>query len=62
MTDEEMYTKIFELSKEKINLSDRLAEIRYILTKIGCRGVATDINSELQKIWDLTNRKESAKQ
>jgi hypothetical protein len=61
MTDEEMYTKVYELSKEKINLLDRLTEIRYILTKIGCRGVATDVDEDLKKIWDLTNRKESAK-
>lgn len=56
MTDEEMYTKIFELSKEKINLSDRLAEIRYILVEIGCTGIATGVDEYLQKIWKLTMR------
>jgi len=60
MTDEEMYTKIFELSKEKINLSDRLAKIQCILTEIGCRGIATDVDEDLKKIWELTqNEKES---
>lgn len=56
MTDEEMYTKIFELIKEKIDLSDRLAEIRYILVELGMTELSERQKGIMQKVFDLTKK------
>jgi len=54
------YDDFFQLKCKPLTDDERLAEIQCLMTELGMTNISEEQQKIIQKIWDLTNRKESA--